>query len=59
MISKVTSARDKGAELVRLLMVAAFALAFGVCLGGESGRAAAEIQCRVTPNAVWIEGNTK
>lgn len=59
MISKGTQARDKGAELVRLLMVGMFALAFGVCIGGESGRAAAEIQCRVTPNAVWVEGGTK
>ena len=59
MISKGTMARDKGAELVRLLMVGLFALAFGLCLGGEAGRATAEIQCRVTPNAVWVEGDTK
>lgn len=59
MISRGTRERVKGAELVRLLMVGMFALAFGVCIGGESGRAAAEIQCRVTPNAVWVEGDTK
>lgn len=59
MISKGNQTQNNGAELVRLLMVALFALAFGVCIGGESGRAAAEIQCRVTPNAVWVEGGTK